>query len=162
MTDLDDDRDRADDPAGFGVSDEFDDPAELMLPALEIRTPELTVVVLEGPGDGWIVVKGSADLADAKEEPIEHPSFADAIRRVSDLVEPHASSIPIAEFDDLLEPVAIFDAEGGVFVIDKVAQDDYRFRWVDDDGEVEDLARFDTLEDALTLPILDEEVLGER
>ena len=66
----------------------------------------------------------------------------------------------VVDIDEGIEAVAIFDADGGVYVVVKEAEDAYTFAWVDDDGEVERLDQYATLKEAILLPVLDEELFG--
>jgi len=131
------------------------------LPALEVRLPSDTLLVVEGVGhDGWTVVRGTPGMEQVEELPEQHATFMDAVEYVASAVGKAGRSLPVVDLDDGIEAVAIFDADGGVYVVVKEAEDRYTFAWVDDDGDVERLDQFATLKEAILLPVLDEELFG--
>jgi hypothetical protein len=138
-----------------------DDPEAIVLPALEVRLPDDTFLVVEGIGhDGWTVVRGDPDMQQVVELPDQHRTFIDAVEYVATAVRKAGPSIPVVDVDERLEAVAVFDADGGVYAVLKEAEDGYTFAWVDDDGTLERLDRYATLKEAILLPVLDEELFG--
>jgi len=134
----------------------------ISLPALEVRLPDDTLLVVEGVGhDGWTVVRGDADLREVVELPDQHATFIDAVEYVATVVGRAGAGLPVVDLDDgELEAIAVFDADGGVYAVLKEAEDGYTFAWVDDDGTLERLDRYATLKEAILLPVLDEELFG--
>ena len=131
------------------------------LPALEVRLPDDTFLVVEGVGhDGWTVVRGDADMTEVVELPEQHRTFIDAVEYVATVVGGAGPALPVVDVDDGLEAVAVFDADGGVYAVLKEAEDAYTFASVDDDGTFERLDRYATLKEAILLPVLDEELFG--
>jgi hypothetical protein len=146
-----------------GVLADFDaDDDAIALPALEVRLPDDTLLVVDGVGhDGWTVVRGDADMQQVVELPEQHRTFIDAVEYVATVVGKAGASLPVVGLDDdALEAIAIFDADGGVYAVVKEAEDAYAFVWVDDDGTVERMDRYATLKEAILLPVLDEELFG--
>ena len=133
----------------------------IALPALEVRLPDDTLLVVEGVGHpGWTVVRTSPDMAVVEELPEQHATFIDAVEYVATAVGRAGAALPVVDIEEGIEAVAIFDADGGVYVVVKEAEDGYTFAWVDDDGEVERLDQYATLKEAILLPVLDEELFG--
>jgi len=133
----------------------------IALPALEVRLPDDTLLVVEGVGHpGWTVVRASPDMAVVEELPEQHTTFMDAVEYVATAVGRAGAALPVVDIDEGIEAVAIFDADGGVYVVVKEAEDAYTFAWVDDGGEVERLDQYATLKEAILLPVLDEELFG--
>jgi hypothetical protein len=131
------------------------------LPALEVRLPDDTFLVVEGVGhDGWTVVRADPDLTQVVELPEQHRTFIDAVEYVATVVGRAGSSLPVVDVGEGLEAVAIFDADGGVYAVLKEGEDAYTFAWVDDDGTLDRLDRYATLKEAILLPVLDEELFG--
>jgi len=134
----------------------------IALPALEVRLPDDTFLVVEGIGhDGWTVVRGDPDMVEVTELPEQHRTFIDAVEYVATAVRRAGDLLPVVDVDDGLEAVAVFDADGGVYAVLKEAPDAYTFAWVGDDGELERLDRYASLKEAILLPVLDEELFGE-
>lgn len=145
--------------ASLGAVDPDDD--AIALPALEVRLPDDTLLVVEGVGHpGWTVVRASPDMATVEELPEQHATFMDAVEYVATAVGGAGDALPVVDIAEGIEAVAIFDADGGVYVVVKEAEDDYTFAWVDDAGEVERLDQYATLKEAILLPVLDEELFG--
>lgn len=137
------------------------DDEAIPLPALEVRLPDDTLLVVEGVGhDGWTVVRADPDLQDVVELPDQHRTFIDAVEYVATAVGRVGASLPVVDLDDGLEAIAIFDADGGVYAVVKEAEDAFAFVWVDDDGTLERIDRYATLKEAILLPVLDEELFG--
>ena len=133
----------------------------IALPALEVRLPEDTLLVVEGVGhDGWTVVRGTPGMEEVVELPERHATFIDAVEYVAAAVGKAGGSLPVVDTDDGIEAVAIFDADGGVYAVLKEAEDAYTFAWIDDDGDLERLDTYATLKEAILLPVLDEELFG--
>jgi hypothetical protein len=131
------------------------------LPALEVRLPDDTLLVVEGVGhDGWTVVRGTAGMEEVVELPEQHATFIDAVEYVAAAVGKAGGSLPVVDTDEGIEAVAIFDADGGVYAVLKEAEDAYTFAWVDDDGDLERLDTYASLKEAILLPVLDEELFG--
>jgi hypothetical protein len=131
------------------------------LPALEVRLPDDTFLVVEGIGhDGWTVVRGDPDMQRVVELPEQHETFIDAVEYVATVIRAADAGIPVVDVDERLEAVAVFDADGGVYAVLKEGEDAYTFAWVDDDGTFERLDRYATLKEAILLPVLDEELFG--
>ncbi|HEX4903022.1 MAG TPA: hypothetical protein VFV42_09455 [Acidimicrobiales bacterium] len=138
-----------------------DDGGAIPLPALEVRLPDDTFLVVEGVGhDGWTVVRGDADMTHVVELPEQHVTFMDAVDYVATAVRNAGRALPVVDVDEGLEAVAVFDADGGVYTVLKEGEDVYTFAWVDDDGTLERLDRYATLKEAILLPVLDEELFG--
>ncbi|HEU5084744.1 MAG TPA: hypothetical protein VFU14_15485 [Acidimicrobiales bacterium] len=143
----------------LGAVDQED--GAIALPALEVRLPDDTLLVVEGVGHpGWTVVRASPDMATVEELPEQHATFMDAVEYVATAVGGAGGSLPVVDIAEGIEAVAIFDADGGVYVVVKEDEDAYTFAWVDDDGEVERLDQYATLKEAILLPVLDEELFG--
>ena len=137
------------------------DDEAIPLPALEVRLPSDTLLVVEGVGhDGWTVVRGTPGMDEVVELPEEHATFIDAVEYVAAAVGKAGRSLPVVDTDDGIEAVAIFDADGGVYAVLKEAEDAYTFAWVDDDGSIERLDTYASLKEAILLPVLDEELFG--
>jgi len=135
--------------------------AGLALPALEVRLPDDTFLVVAGIGhDGWTVVRGDPSMQQVVELPEQHETFIDAVEYVATVVRKAGASIPVVDVDQGLEAVAVFDADGGVYAVLKEGEDEYTFAWVDDDGTLERIDRYATLKEAILLPVLDEELFG--
>lgn len=133
----------------------------IVLPALEVRLPADTLLVVEGVGhEGWTVVRGDAAMDRVEELPDQHATFIDAVEYVASAVGRAGASLPVVDTDEGLEAVAIFDADGGVYVVLKEAEDAYTFAWVDDDGTLDRLDTYASLKEAILLPVLDEELFG--
>ncbi len=132
------------------------------LPALEVRLPSDTLLVVEGVGhDGWTVVRGTPGMDEVVELPEQHATFIDAVEYVAAAVGKAGRSLPVVDVDDGIEAVAIFDADGGVYAVLKEAEESYTFAWVDDDGTLERLDTYASLKEAILLPVLDEELFGD-
>lgn len=141
---------------GVGSDDEG-----ITLPALEVRLPSDTLLVVEAiDHDGWTVVRGTPGMDEVVELPEQHATFIDAVEYVAAAVGKAGGSLPVVDTDDGIEAVAIFDADGGVYAVLKEAEDAYTFAWIDDDGDVERLDTYATLKEAILLPVLDEELFG--
>lgn len=133
----------------------------IALPALEVRLPEDTLLVVEGVGhDGWTVVRGTPGMEEVVELPEQHATFIDAVEYVAAAVGKAGRSLPVVDPDDGIEAVAIFDADGGVYAVLKEAEEAYTFAWIDDDGDLERLDTYASLKEAILLPVLDEELFG--
>ena len=133
----------------------------ITLPALEVRLPDDTLLVVEGVGhDGWTVVRADADMEHVVELPEQHRTFIDAVEYVATAVGRAGAAIPVVDLDEGLEAVAVFDADGGVYAVLKEAEDAYTFAWVDDAGTLERLDTYASLKEAILLPVLDEELFG--
>jgi hypothetical protein len=133
----------------------------IALPALEVRLPSDTLLVVEGVDhDGWTVVRGTPGMDEVVELPEQHATFIDAVEYVAAAVGKAGGSLPVVDTDDGIEAVAIFDADGGVYAVLKEAEDAYTFAWIDDDGDLERLDTYATLKEAILLPVLDEELFG--
>ena len=133
----------------------------IALPALEVRLPEDTLLVVEGVGhDGWTVVRGTPGMEEVVELPEQHATFIDAVEYVAAAVGKAGRSLPVVDTDDGIEAVAIFDADGGVYAVLKEAEEAYTFAWIDDDGDLERLDTYASLKEAILLPVLDEELFG--
>ncbi len=133
----------------------------IALPALEVRLPSDTLLVVEGVGhDGWTVVRGTPGMDEVVELPEEHATFIDAVEYVAAAVGKAGRSLPVVDPDDGIEAVAIFDADGGVYAVLKEAEESYTFAWVGDDGELDRLDTYASLKEAILLPVLDEELFG--
>lgn len=132
------------------------------LPALEVRLPSDTLLVVEGVGhDGWTVVRGTPGMDEVVELPEQHATFIDAVEYVAAAVGKAGRSLPVVDVDEGIEAVAIFDADGGVYAVLKEAEESYTFAWVDDDGTLERLDTYASLKEAILLPVLDEELFGD-
>ena len=144
------------------LTDPGGDVDAIALPALEVRLPDDTLLVVEGIGhDGWTVVRASPDMHAVEELPEQHATFIDAVEYVAVAVGRAGPSLPVVDVNDEgLEAVAIFDADGGVYVVLKEGESAYTFAWVSDDGELERLDRYATLKEAILLPVLDDELFG--
>lgn len=135
----------------------------VVLPALEVRLPADTLLVVEAPGhDGWTVVRGTPDLGDFEELPERHRTFMDAVEYVASVADQAAGALPVVDLDDGIEAIAIFDAVGGVFVVVKEEPASYSLCWLEDDGTIERVDAYATLKEAILLPVLDEELFGDR
>lgn len=135
----------------------------VVLPALEVRLPEDTLLVVPAEHhDGYTVVRGTPDLAEVQELPEEHRTFIDAVEYVAAVAEQGAAQVPVAHDDDTPDAVAIFDAEGGLYVVVKRGADAYEFVWADDDGSLEVVDGYASLREAILLPVLDDELFGDR
>ena len=133
----------------------------IALPALEVRLPSDTLLVVEGVGhDGWTVVRGTPGMDEVVELPEQHATFIDAVEYVAAAVGKAGRSLPVVDPDDGIEAVAIFDADGGVYAVLKEAEESYTFAWVGDDGELDRLDTYASLKEAILLPVLDEELFG--
>lgn len=133
----------------------------ITLPALEVRLPDDTLLVVEGVGhDGWTVVRGTPGMEEVVELPEQHATFIDAVEYVAATVGRAGGSLPVVDTDEGIEAVAIFDADGGVYAVLKEAEDAYTFAWIDDDGDLERLDTYASLKEAILLPVLDEELFG--
>ncbi len=136
---------------------------EVRIPALEVRLPADSLLVVDAP-DGsadWMVVRASDDLGTVEELEERHRSFLDAVEYVARVAEQVADDLPVVDLDlDGIEAVAVYDAEGGVYAVVKEGDAEYGFLWVDDDGDVERVATYGTLKEALLLPVLDQELFG--
>lgn len=133
----------------------------ITLPALEVRLPDDTLLVVEGVGhDGWTVVRGTPGMEEVVELPERHATFIDAVEYVAAAVGKAGRSLPVVDPDDGIEAVAIFDADGGVYAVLKEAEEAYTFAWIDDDGDLERLDTYASLKEAILLPVLDEELFG--
>ncbi|MFP5578461.1 MAG: hypothetical protein ACLGIZ_09510 [Acidimicrobiia bacterium] len=133
----------------------------IALPALEVRLPDDTLLVVEGVGhDGWTVVRGTPGMEEVVELPEQHATFIDAVEYVAAAVGKAGRSLPVVDPDDGIEAVAIFDADGGVYAVLKEAEEAYTFAWIDDDGDLERLDTYASLKEAILLPVLDEELFG--
>ena len=133
----------------------------IALPALEVRLPEDTLLVVEGVGhDGWTVVRGTPGMEEVVELPEQHATFIDAVEYVAAAVGKAGRSLPVVDPDDGIEAVAIFDADGGVYAVLKEAEESYTFAWIDDSGDLERLDTYASLKEAILLPVLDEELFG--
>lgn len=133
----------------------------IALPALEVRLPDDTLLVVEGVGhDGWTVVRGTPGMDEVTELPEQHATFIDAVEYVAAAVGKAGRALPVVDTDDGIEAVAIFDADGGVYAVLKEAEDAYTFAWIDDDGELERIDTYASLKEAILLPVLDEELFG--
>lgn len=131
------------------------------LPALEVRLPDDTFLVVDGIGhDGWTVVRGDPDMQQVVELPEQHETFIDAVEYVATVVREADAGIPVVDVDEGLEAVAVFDADGGVYAVLKEGEHAYTFAWIDDDGTLERIDRYATLKEAILLPVLDEELFG--
>jgi hypothetical protein len=131
------------------------------LPALEVRLPDDTFLVVEAfEHDGWTVVRADADMTEVVELPEQHRTFIDAVEYVASVVGRAGGALPVVDVEAGLEAVAIFDADGGVYAVVKEGEDLYTFCWVDDDGTFERLDRYASLKEAILLPVLDEELFG--
>lgn len=145
-----------------------DDPASteddaVVLPALEVRLPADTLLVVEAPGhDGWTVVRGTPDLGEFEELPERHRTFMDAVEYVASVADQAAGDLPVVDLADGIEAIAIFDAVGGVFVVVKEERASYSLCWLEDDGTLERVDAFATLKEAILLPVLDEELFGDH
>jgi hypothetical protein len=92
----------------------------IVLPALEVRLPDDTLLVVEGVGHpGWTVVRASAGMDQVEELPEQHTTFIDAVEYVATAVGGAGSALPVVDVDDGIEAVAIFDADGGVYAVVK-------------------------------------------
>lgn len=133
------------------------------IPALEVRLPDDTLLVVEAEHhDGYTVVHGSPDLSEVEELPEQHATFIDAVEYVANVVQQVADEIPVSDpDDDSPEAIALFDADGGLYVVVKWGPDEYGFLWADDDGELETLDAYTSLKEAILLPVLDEELFGD-
>lgn len=133
----------------------------IALPALEVRLPDDTLLVVEGVGhDGWTVVRGTPGMEEVVELPEQHATFIDAVEYVAAAVGKAGRSLPVVDTEEGIEAVAIFDADGGVYAVLKEAEDAYTFAWIDDDGDLERLDTYASLKEAILLPVLDEELFG--
>ncbi len=133
----------------------------IALPALEVRLPDDTLLVVEGVGhDGWTVVRGTPGMEEVVELPERHATFIDAVEYVAAAVGKAGRSLPVVDPDEGIEAVAIFDADGGVYAVLKEAEEAYTFAWIDDDGDLERLDTYASLKEAILLPVLDEELFG--
>ncbi len=132
----------------------------IVLPALEVRLPADTLLVVEASDGGWTVVRGTADMTDVEELPDRHRTFIDAVEYVASVAQQAARDLPVVDLDDELEAVAIFDAEGGVYVVVKDEPSSYALCWLDDDGTLDEVDRYASLKEAILLPVLDEELFG--
>jgi len=133
------------------------------LPALEVRLPDDTFLVVDGIGhDGWTVIRGDPDMTEVVELPEQHRTFIDAVEYVATVVGRAGGALPVVDVDEGLEAVAVFDADGGLYAVFKESEDAYTFAWVDDDGTLERIDRYATLKEAILLPVLDEELFGDR
>lgn len=149
--------------AGFDAHGAGEGDDGIVLPALEVRLPADTLLVVENAsGDGWTVVRGSADLDDLEELPERHRTFMDAVEYVAAVAEQAAGALPVVDLDDGIEAIAIFDAEGGVYVVAKEGPTAYSFCWLEDDGTLDRVDVFSSLKEAILLPVLDEELFGGR
>ena len=83
----------------------------IVLPALEVRLPADTLLVVEAGDGGWTVVRGTADMTDVEELPDRHRTFIDAVEYVASVAQQAARDLPVVDLDDELEAVAIFDAD---------------------------------------------------
>lgn len=134
----------------------------ISIPALEVRLPDDTLLVVEAEHhDGYTVVHGSPDLSEAEELPEQHATFIDAVEYVANVVQQVADEIPVCDPDDPPEAVALFDADGGLYIVVKWGPAEYGFLWADDDGELETLDSYASLKEAILLPVLDEELFGD-
>lgn len=133
------------------------------LPALEVRLPDDTLLVVEAEHhDGYTVVHGSPDLAEVEELPEQHATFIDAVEYVANVVQQVAADIPVSDpDDDTPEAIALFDADGGLYVVTKWGPEEYGFLWADDSGQLEILDTYTSLKEAILLPVLDEELFGD-
>lgn len=148
-------------PLHAAVVDASDEGDGIALPALEVRLPDDTFLIVDGIGhDGWTVVRADPDLTEVVELPEQHTTFMDAVEYVATVVGRAGSALPVVDVDEELEAVAVFDADGGVYAVVKEAEDVYSFVWIDDDGTLERLDRYATLKEAILLPVLDEELFG--
>jgi len=148
-------------PGALDPTLDVEGPDPIALPALEVRLPQDTFLVVEGIGhDGWTVAQGDPDMRQVVELPEQHATFIDAVEYVATVVRKAGGSIPVVDVEDGLEAVAVFDADGGVYAVLKEAEDEYTFAWVDDDGTLERIDRYTTLKEAILLPVLDEELFG--
>lgn len=133
----------------------------VVLPALEVRLPADTLLVVDSEGrPGWTVVRGSPDAEDFEELPQEHRTFMDAVEYVASVAEQAAHQLPVVDLDEGIEAIAIFDAVGGVYVVVKEAPASYAFCWLADDGAFDRVDGYASLKEAILLPVLDEELFG--
>ncbi len=100
-------------------------------------------------------------MDEVEELPERHRSFIDAVEYVASVAEQAARALPVVDLDEGIEAVAIFDADGGVYVVVKEGVAAYSFCWVDDDGTLERVDVYASLKEAILLPVLDEELFGE-
>lgn len=135
----------------------------VVLPALEVRLPDDTLLVVPADDhDGYTVVRGTPDLDEVQELPDQHRTFIDAVEYVAAVAEQVAGEVPVSADGDAPEAVAIFDADGGLYVVVKRAADAYDFVWADDDGSLDTVDGYASLREAILLPVLDEELFGDR
>lgn len=133
------------------------------LPALEVRLPDDTLLVVEAEHhDGYTVVHGSPDLSEVDELPEQHATFIDAVEYVANVVAQAADEVPVSDRDaDTPEAVALFDAEGGLYVVTKWGPAEYALLWADDAGTLDVIDTYASLKEAILLPVLDEELFGD-
>ena len=140
-------------PGEHDDADEGDDDG-IVLPALEVRLPADTLLVVPGDGD-WIVVHGDAELRRMEELPERHATLLDAVEYVAAVADKAARELPVVDLDDL-EAVAVLDAGDGVWAIAKTGPRSFSVCSVPDEGEIEVVDELDSLREAILAPLLDD------